>query len=46
MTEIENKEKIEFAVLAIAVVVAIVLVYRNQEQIKAWFNDVAGKFRS
>ena len=46
MTEIENKEKIEFTVLAIAVVVAIVLLYRNREQIKAWVDDVAGKLRT
>jgi hypothetical protein len=46
MTEIENGEKIELTVLAIAIVVAIVLLYRNREQIKVWFNDITGKLRA
>jgi hypothetical protein len=44
MTELSQNEKIEFAVLAIAFVVATVLAYRNREQIKAWFNDLTSKF--
>jgi hypothetical protein len=42
--ELTQEENYELVILAVAILVAVVLAYRNREKIKAWCNDITSKF--
>jgi hypothetical protein len=45
MTETtQDEQNFELVILAIAILVSMILAYRNRERIKMWFNDITSKF--
>jgi hypothetical protein len=44
-TEVQNEKKdYELILLAVFIIAAILLAYRNRTMISEWFNDLTGKF--
>jgi hypothetical protein len=41
----EQQEDFELILLAVMVIASIVLGYRNRDKLKAWVNDLLGKFK-
>jgi hypothetical protein len=45
VTQEGDQEDFEIVLLAVMVIASIFLGYRNRTRIKAWFNDLLGKFK-